>query len=67
MAWTSLSTRRRATMEGASQSRYTSVLAPIRDARNTLNARKRGQGDKRAEATHGYHPCRGGPYDSAED
>jgi hypothetical protein len=40
---------------------------PIRDARNTLNARKRGQGDRREKATHGYHPRHGGPYESAED
>jgi hypothetical protein len=42
-------------------------VGPIHNARNTLNARRRGRGDKREEATHDYHPHRGGPYDSTED
>ena len=42
-------------------------LGPNRDTRNTLDARKRGRGDKREEADHGYHPCRGGRYNNGED
>ena len=42
-------------------------LGPNYDARNTLNALRRGRGDKREEADHGYHPCRGGRYDSGKD
>ena len=38
-----------------------------RDARNTLDARRRAHGDEREEASRGYHPRRGGRYDSGED
>ena len=38
-----------------------------RDVRNTLDARKRARGDEREEASRGYHPRRGGRYDSGED
>ena len=37
------------------------------DARDALNARRRTHGDAREEASHGYHPHRGGRYDSGED
>ena len=42
-------------------------LGPNRDARNTLDAHRHGHGDKREEAGHGYHPHRGGCYDSGKD
>ena len=42
-------------------------LGPNRDARNTLDARRCERGDKREEAGRGYHPRRGGCYDSGED
>ena len=42
-------------------------LSLHRDARNTLDARKRGRSDERDEAGRGYHPRRGGRYDSGED
>jgi hypothetical protein len=35
------------------------------DARNVINARRAGNAEARAAA--GYHPCRGGCYDSRED
>ena len=38
-----------------------------RDARNTLDAHRRGRSDEREEAGHGYHPRHGGRYDSGED
>ena len=38
-----------------------------RDARNTLDAHRRGRGDKREEAGYGYYPRRGRRYDSGED
>ena len=38
-----------------------------RDARNTLDARRRARSDEREEASRGYHPRRGGHYDSVED
>ena len=38
-----------------------------RDARNTLDAHRRAHSDEREEASHGYHPCHGGCYDSGED
>ena len=38
-----------------------------RDARDTLDARRRTRGDAREEASRGYHPRRGGRYDSGED
>ena len=37
------------------------------DARNTLDARRRGRSNDREEASHGYHPYHGGRYDSGED
>ena len=37
------------------------------DARNTLDAHRRARDDEREEASHGYHPRRGGRYDSGED
>ena len=37
------------------------------DARDTLDARRRAHGNEREEASHGYHHCRGGCYDSGED
>ena len=37
------------------------------DARNTLDARRRTHGDPRKGASRGYHPRRGGRYDSDED
>jgi len=42
-------------------------LALYRDARNTLDAHRSGRSDEREEAGHGYHPHRGGCYDSGED
>ena len=52
----------------------THAMAPVherlglyRDARNTLDARRRARGDEREEASRGYHPRRGGRYDSGED
>lgn len=38
-----------------------------RDVRNTLDARRRACGNEREEASHGYHPRRGGRYDTGED
>ena len=38
-----------------------------RDARDTLDARRRAHGNERKEASHGYHPRRGGRYDSGMD
>ena len=35
--------------------------------RNTINAHRRTHGDEREGAHHGYHPRRGGHYDSGED
>ena len=37
------------------------------DARDTLNARRHTCGDAREGASHGYHPRRGGCYDSSKD
>ena len=37
------------------------------DTCDTLDARRRAHSDAREEASHGYHPCRGGCYDSGED
>ena len=37
------------------------------DARDTLDARRRTCSDAREGASHGYHPHRGGHYDSGED
>ena len=37
------------------------------DTRDTLDARRRAHGDPREGASHGYHPHRGGRYDSGED
>ena len=37
------------------------------DARDTLDAHRRTHGDAREEASRGYHPHRGGRYDSGED
>ena len=42
-------------------------LAHNRDARSTIDARRRAYNDSREGACHGYHPCRGGRYDSGED
>jgi hypothetical protein len=42
-------------------------LGPNHDARNTLDARRRRQGDKGEEASHGYHPRHDGRYNSGED
>ena len=42
-------------------------LGPNRNTCNTLDAHRRGRGDKREEAGCGYHPRRGGLYDSGED
>jgi hypothetical protein len=42
-------------------------LGPNHDARNTLDACRRRQRDKRGEASHGYHPHRGRNYNSGED
>ena len=38
-----------------------------RNARNTLDARRRALGDEREEASRGYHPRHGGRYNSGED
>ena len=38
-----------------------------RDARLTMNTRRGEQGGTKETAYHGYHPRRGGCYDSAED
>ena len=38
-----------------------------RDARNTLDARRHAHSDEREDASRGYHPRRGGRYDSGED
>ena len=37
------------------------------DARDTLDARRRTHGDVREGASHGYHPHRGGRYNSGKD
>ena len=37
------------------------------DARDTLDARRRARNDVREGASRGYHPCRGGRYDSGKD
>ena len=37
------------------------------DTRDTLIARRRAHGDAREGASHGYHPRRGGRYNSGED
>ena len=42
-------------------------LGRNRDARDTLNARRCAHGDPREGASRGYHPRRGGRYDSSED
>jgi hypothetical protein len=42
-------------------------LGHNRDARNTLDACRRGWDDKREKTSHSYHPRRGGCYDSGED
>jgi hypothetical protein len=42
-------------------------LGPNHDARNTLDAHRHGQENKREEASRGYHPRRGRRYDSGED
>jgi hypothetical protein len=42
-------------------------VGPICDARNTLNARRHGQDDRREEAAHDYHAHRGRHYDIPED
>ena len=38
-----------------------------RDTRDTLDAHRRTRGDAREEASRGYHPRRGGRYNSDED
>ena len=38
-----------------------------RDARDTLDARRRAHSDERVGASRGYHPHRGRRYDSGED
>ena len=42
-------------------------LGDHRDARDTLDDHRRTRGDAREEASRGYHPHRGGCYDSGED
>ena len=42
-------------------------LSHNRDARDTLDARRRTHDDPREGASRGYHPRRGGRYDSGED
>jgi hypothetical protein len=42
-------------------------LGPNCDTRNTLDAYRRGQGDKGEEAGRGYHPCRDERYNSGKD
>ena len=42
-------------------------LGRHRDARNTLNARRRAHGDTREGASRGYHPHHGRHYDNGED
>ena len=42
-------------------------LGHNRDVRDTLDARKCTYDDPREGASRGYHPCRGGCYDSSED
>ena len=37
------------------------------DVRNTLDARRHGRGSEREEASHDYHPRRGGRYGIGED
>ena len=38
-----------------------------RDARKTLDAHRHARSDEREEASHSYHPHRGGCYNSGED
>ena len=42
-------------------------LGHNRDARSTIDARRRAYNDSREGAKHGYHPRRGGRYYSGED
>ena len=42
-------------------------LSRHHDSRDTLDARRHARGDVREGASHGYHPHRGGCYDSGED
>ena len=42
-------------------------LGRNRDARSTLDARRRTYNDPREGARHGYHPHRSGRYDSGDD
>ena len=42
-------------------------LGRHRDARDTLDARRRAHSDERVGASRGYHPHRGRRYDSSED
>src|SRR5688572_25109944 len=42
-------------------------VGPVRDARDTLNARRRSRADRADGADRGYHVHRGGRYDSGED
>ena len=42
-------------------------LGHNRDVRSIIDARKRAHGDDGEAARHGYHPRRGGRYDSNED
>ena len=42
-------------------------LGRNREARDTLDARRRTHGDAGEGASRGYHPCLGGCYDSGED
>ena len=42
-------------------------LGHDRDARNTIDARRRAYNDSREGAKRGYHPQHGGCYDSGED
>ena len=37
------------------------------DARDTLDSRRHAHSNEREEASRGYHPRRGGRYDSSED
>ena len=42
-------------------------LGLYHDACNTLEAHRRSHGDEREEASRGYHPRRGGHYNSSKD
>ena len=42
-------------------------LGHNRDARSTIDARRRAYNDSGEGAKHGYHPQRGGRYDSGKD